>query len=159
MPASLLQSPSIQRSWPAATGADKAFWETLAQQARIGDNLARFALELGVFSKLDSVWQPAPMQGAHKLCLQNAAVLSWSMDGATYVEGYACTGGYTTPLHHAWELDAEGRVVDPTWEDGLNYLGMPVLAGALHEVLGDKNTWGFFGLGTRAWVVEDKSGG
>ena len=43
-----------------------------------------------------------------------------------YAEGYAISGrGILVPVHHAWLLDEQGRVVDPTWEPpGVAYFGV-----------------------------------
>lgn len=34
-----------------------------------------------------------------------------------YVEGFACATDYTVPVHHAWLIDEQGMVRDPTWQD------------------------------------------
>lgn len=49
-----------------------------------------------------------------KECFRNALMMAQerSLD---YVEGYAL--GHGIPVHHAWCLDADGKVVDPTWRD------------------------------------------
>lgn len=50
----------------------------------------------------------------------------------TYVEGFACSGGLSVaiPMQHAWLVDGEGRVVDPTWEfpERSCYFGVPFAA-------------------------------
>lgn len=40
-----------------------------------------------------------------------------------YVEGYS-NGGFF-PMHHAWVVDGNGTVFDPTWDDGTDYYGIP----------------------------------
>jgi hypothetical protein len=56
-------------------------------------------------------------------CFSNAqravvAAVSAGRMPLTYVEGYACSGNLAVclPIHHAWLIDDEGRVVDQTWE-------------------------------------------
>jgi len=72
----------------------------------------------------------------------------------TYVEGYACTEHLTLAIQHAWLVDAEGIVRDPTWTHGLNYLGMGVTTAAVKRLARETGRWGVFGMGTPAWVVE-----
>ena len=44
--------------------------------------------------------------------------------GLQYVEGYAVIGG-KNPVLHAWNVDAEGSVIDSTWEPvGSAYFGV-----------------------------------
>jgi hypothetical protein len=62
---------------------------------------------------------------ARNTCHQNAASLAES-SGLTYVEGYALVAvPNLCALDHAWCVDADGRVVEPTWrEPGLTYFGV-----------------------------------
>lgn len=59
-----------------------------------------------------------------KNCYNNAFILAAANPELTYVEGYAYSG--ILPIHHAWVVDAEGRVIDPTWIDPVNctYFGV-----------------------------------
>jgi hypothetical protein len=44
--------------------------------------------------------------------------------GLQYAEGYAVTGS-KNPVLHAWNVDAEGSVIDSTWEPvGSIYFGI-----------------------------------
>ena len=46
-------------------------------------------------------------------------------EGFAYVEGYALASSHDLPLLHAWNLDADGFVVDRTWNPhGRIYLGV-----------------------------------
>ncbi len=75
-------------------------------------------------------WYPS---GIPRRCFGNAQDILFSrdgrQDGLIYVEGYACSGslGFAFPTHHAWLVDAEGRVLDPTWDDPevSTYFGVP----------------------------------
>lgn len=49
-------------------------------------------------------------------CLRVIAGQSFLDDGdLTYVEGYAYPEGGVLAVHHAWLVDADGNVYDPTW--------------------------------------------
>lgn len=65
---------------------------------------------------------PAPWRGVPKGCYANAQYLVKRRKCWQYVEGYAC---HRIPLEHAWCLDADGKVVDPTWPEGEHYFGIP----------------------------------
>lgn len=81
-------------------------------------------------------WSAAPLppayahaRGVVKECFQNAAQLAFDEPALTYVEGFAHR---YVPTLHAWCVDSEGRVVDPTWRDELlatwrdaAYVGIP----------------------------------
>lgn len=59
-------------------------------------------------------------QGVMKECFKNCYELMHL--NLTYCEGWATTG--ILPVLHAWLLDPDGRVIDPTWEVGLEYFGV-----------------------------------
>jgi hypothetical protein len=71
--------------------------------------------------------------GVPRGCFANSQKILFSRDGKrdglVYVEGYACSGslGFPFPTEHAWLVDPEGRVIDPTWEDPetSTYFGVP----------------------------------
>jgi len=74
-------------------------------------------------------WTPAPLPKDVELmtikeCFKNAALLALERPDLTYVEGFATIG--LVPVLHAWCVDDEGRVIDPTWpEGGIEYYGVP----------------------------------
>ncbi|MEG4431561.1 hypothetical protein QUA95_15905 [Microcoleus sp. F10_A2] len=78
------------------------------------------------------VMEPRPLpknikQGQPSFCYANCQRLVLKNRSLTYVEGYAMAAGVSIPLHHAWLLDANGYVIDPTWETpGCCYLGIPL---------------------------------
>jgi len=65
--------------------------------------------------------------GRRGFCFMNALKLAWRRPELTYVEGY---GAAHIPTPHAWCVDPDGRVVDPTWRPypGVEhtYLGVPI---------------------------------
>lgn len=88
--------------------------------------------------------------GETKACYSNAYHLAClHRDSLTYVEGVALG---ILPVFHAWCVDSEGRVVDPTWtpENGVTvpveereYLGIPF---RLHFVSVSIMRRGYYGL-------------
>ncbi len=69
---------------------------------------------------------PSPIKvprGKPKACFENAFWLAMERpEELTYVEGFALA---MMPVHHAWVVDSENRVIDPTWKGGSEYLGIP----------------------------------
>lgn len=64
-------------------------------------------------------WEPAPLppsieHGVPKECFSNALLLAVARPDLTYVEGWATS---IIPVAHAWCVDYNGLVVDPTWVD------------------------------------------
>lgn len=73
-------------------------------------------------------------------CFRNAFLIMMRT-GLQYAEGYAVTGS-KIPVLHAWNVDAEGSVVDSTWEPvGALYFGiilpLSIVKGAKTSVLDD----------------------
>jgi len=74
------------------------------------------------------LWTPAALprpvrMGPIKACFFNAHKLAKRHPRTyRYVEGLAYCGFF--PMHHAWVVDAQGRVIDNTWrERGTEYFG------------------------------------
>lgn len=92
--------------------------------------LQRFILGTG------QAWRGAPLparvrKGAKRECFAQAIDLATRRPRALrYVEGYGLSAGlagFPMLIHHAWCIDAKGRVVDPTWDDPAHseYFGRP----------------------------------
>lgn len=66
-------------------------------------------------------FEPSPFpkrysRGGLSQCFHNSRVLvSRAKGNLRYVEGYAMTKEVCIPLHHAWCVDKQDHVVDPTW--------------------------------------------
>ena len=60
-------------------------------------------------------------RGKMKECFKNAYELALH-EGLIYCEGYALS---IIPTLHAWCIDKDGNVIDPTWTDGKEYFGIP----------------------------------
>lgn len=71
-----------------------------------------------------------------QLCFTNAMELARSSSRWTYVEGYA--GGFLV-VPHAWVIDEDGTIQDPTWSHGRTgfdtgyYFGVPFATDFMEE--------------------------
>lgn len=60
-----------------------------------------------------------------KQCYRNAFMAVLENPELVYVEGIAFPKGII-PLDHAWTMNKNGEVFDPTWNDGEAYFGLPI---------------------------------
>lgn len=67
-------------------------------------------------------------QGVRQKCFMNSLNLALEYPDLVYVEGYAIPDlDIPIPIHHAWCLDPDRRVVDTTWSvHGVDYAGIPI---------------------------------
>lgn len=71
---------------------------------------------------------PADLSGKPaKQCFKNSLLLMLASPELIYCEGYGMPAEIDFPIHHAWLLDIDGNVVDPTWQnpEGALYVGLP----------------------------------
>ena len=106
-------------------------WQRLGHPAL----LQRFVLRNGTAG----TWQPLPdgmQMGEQKQCFMNAAQLTLHA-GLRYVEGFCYVARLPIPIHHAWNLDEDGRVIDTTLRDGAGtqYFGVEFDAATLADEL------------------------
>lgn len=81
----------------------------------------QFVLDHGIkFNVTDASF---PKLGKPKECFFNAAKLVLDSFKYTYCEGFAF--GQVLPVVHAWCIDVNGNVIDPTWSKGSDYIGVP----------------------------------
>ena len=66
----------------------------------------------------------AGRRAARKQCYMNAYTLTAKDPHMVYVEGWCMAGGY--PFGHAWCIDRDGQVVDPTLREAAGYFGIPL---------------------------------
>ncbi len=67
-------------------------------------------------------------RGRMKACYLNSFNAVVSDPRLIYCEGYATSQGALKgmlPVLHAWAITVEGEVIDPTWQDGETYIGIP----------------------------------
>jgi hypothetical protein len=89
------------------------------------DELHAYVLKFGKFYE----GRPLPdkyERGRRGNCFCDATMMTVHNDGLRYVEGFAfhLNLGPHFLMHHAWCLDRDNRVVDPTWGCGLAYYGV-----------------------------------
>jgi hypothetical protein len=94
------------------------------------------------------VWSPHKYKMMRqKQCFENATLMS--ARGLTYVEGIAMKSDLGIPLHHAWNLDPAGNVIDVTWRkaEGSEYLGIPFEHSVLSRWLLENGVYGILDTG------------
>lgn len=151
-----LRMAELGKRFPLPAGVSVPFWSMLGMMASQQDSsLALLCLEHGkVWSGVDR----APVRaGPAKRCFESATLLALGDTSLTYVEGYGCTRQIGIAIHHAWVVDPQGRVLDPTWKEGVAYCGLPFKQAALRELTCDSRQWGVFGGRLPKWVLEDIS--
>ena len=74
-------------------------------------------------------------QGAPRHCFSNALLLALTK-GLRYVEGYATEPHVGLAVHHGWNIDSHGKLIDSTWlNQGLAYLGVEFSAERADDAL------------------------
>ena len=82
-------------------------------------------------------------RGPAQQCYANAARLAFADDGLVYFEGFALQPGLI-PVHHAWCVDADEKVVDTTWSyhPDTEYWGIALQTGFVHKYVLRSEVWG-----------------
>lgn len=120
---------------------------TRRKDVRLFSALDLFVLEHG------KVWMPKALpddveRGPSKLCFTNATKLTLARSDLRYCEGLAFSIGF--PMHHAWCVDEDGGVVDPTWSDpqDASYLGVTFPVETLIDWTRRNGVYGLLDTGT-----------
>jgi hypothetical protein len=67
--------------------------------------------------EMGPVGKSGPSRSEPNACFANALLLTANRKAVFYCEGYAVPAKVGLPMHHAWCVDQQGRVLDPTWEE------------------------------------------
>lgn len=76
-------------------------------------------------------------RGKFGVCFANAYRLA-NRHKLTYVEGYAINEITSHPVLHAWCIDGQNRVLDPTWGTAELYFGIPFRLQYLRKVIAER---------------------
>ena len=131
----------------------KAFLEQCAEAWK-GINLTPvFVLEHGM--QWTTMAPKQPKRGVLRGCYMNAANLALARKDVIYVEGYAAG---IIPVMHAWCVDAQGQVLEPTWPPalwkGADYFGIPFSREFLKQRLMTQEYYGLLDNPTEGWPVQ-----
>jgi hypothetical protein len=88
---------------------------------------AEFLVRMGIECEAQSL--PAKYSKmTEKYCFDNVSKLVGRRTGLRYCEGYIARDDFPIPIHHAWAIDWENRVIDPTLREPERYayLGYPI---------------------------------
>jgi hypothetical protein len=88
-----------------------------------------------------------------KECFGNAhTVASTLPERFAYVEGYALG---IIPMAHAWLIDMDGKVVDPTWQEDhcREYIGVPFDLEYVNRIIIEKETYGALDYWEGGWPI------
>lgn len=100
--------------------------EFLNQQADFNDNInkkivnpfkntQRLILENGL--PFLTMSKPSPFKGEPKSCYQNCTSALLEYPELSYCEGFAISKEVSFTIAHAWLIDNNSQVIDPTWNE------------------------------------------
>lgn len=119
----------VQQTATAEGGLEMLLIEHVRRLAR-WEHVFGPATALSSFGRLYTSIANRPrwlLSGQAKQCFLNATAIALVRDDVTYVEGFALDPGIPIPVEHAWLVDDNGHVIDPTWDEsrGHLYYGVP----------------------------------
>lgn len=86
-------------------------------------------------------------------CYKNAYHLADSNPELIYVEGYASTKMLGFPFAHAWCVDRDGLIYDPTWKDGDKYYGVEFSLSYVTQVILKRRCYGVIDNWENHWPL------
>lgn len=118
-----------------------------------GGNMWRFILDNGFTFNASAL----PNEYEHrtqKECFKNCTHLMIEDSSLIYCEGFAHN---IIPVHHAWCVDQDGNVVDPTWKEPENciYHGVPFKYDFVMEAADKAQSYGIFENFHLKWNMKD----
>jgi len=78
-------------------------------------------------------------------CYANAYALASNETPYRYCEGYATSKKLGIALAHAWVIDQDLKVIDPTWVDGDQYFGVVFRPLFVYKTVARTRHYGIFG--------------
>ncbi|WP_414530487.1 hypothetical protein [Nodularia chucula] len=57
----------------------------------------------------------SPFKGEPKSCFKNCYQALWNYPQLNYCEGFAINSNVSIAVSHAWLVNNDGEVIDPTW--------------------------------------------
>jgi len=84
-------------------------------------------------------------KGHYKMCFMNAFRLAETHrdEGWYYVEGLAISDNTPIPLQHAWVINADGQLIETTWQNvGKAYYGILLDWDFIYRVMLETKTYG-----------------
>lgn len=89
---------------------------------------------------------PPTSYGRMRECYCNTFQLVEYHPQLTYCEGYAVSKTVPIPIHHAWAIDQDGRVLDPTWKvPGVEYFGLALKWDFVQNIVIENKAYGLLG--------------
>jgi hypothetical protein len=118
-----------------------------AREGFFGQGIGKIILELGRSYRRDDTLLSRNLRTLSrekKMCYRNSAEIALQRPDLTYVEGYAFADiPLPFPVAHAWLVTDDGLVVDPTWDAGFEYFGIPFTIDKLTQYLLLTEEYGF----------------
>ena len=141
------------RQGETAAGTTRQFLESWAdafsRQAVAGERCDAYTSEADFILKNGRSFEYAALprgvrMGRPRECFRNAAALALRKpDMYMYVEGYAVNRWIAThTVAHAWCIGSDNFVIDPTWDEGAEYFGVPFRHDYLSRMLKARRDYG-----------------
>jgi hypothetical protein len=88
---------------------------------------------------------PSPFRAKPRQCYQNCFKPLWRRKDWYYCEGYAIDDDLNLAIAHAWLVNDNGQVIDPTWNDdskGATYFGVVLQREYVFEIAKTTKSYG-----------------